>query len=154
VAVTGAQAAVGIDGQAAPLGAATRLRRGEVLQVRPASVGVRSYVAFSGGLDVPLVLGSASADLLSGLGPPRLADGDVLQVGPTASAERREGCALGELAAPATPGVLIHPGPRLDWVASPGGTGERRLDGVSGQQPRGAAAARSAAAAPRWRAGK
>ena len=120
VAVTGAQAAVSIGGQPAPLRAATLLRRGQVLEVRSASAGVRNYLAFSGGLDVPHVLGSASADLLSGLGPPRLADGDVLQLGSPAGAEHREGCALGELAAPAMPGLVIHPGPRLDWLASPG----------------------------------
>jgi biotin-dependent carboxylase-like uncharacterized protein len=120
VAVTGTQAAFRIDGQPAPLRVATLLRRGQVLEVGPASTGVRSYVAFSGGLDVPRVLGSASADLLSGLGPARLADGDVLRLGSPGSPERREGCALGELAAPAVPGLLVHPGPRLDWLASPG----------------------------------
>jgi biotin-dependent carboxylase-like uncharacterized protein len=120
VAVTGAQAAVGIDGQPALLRAATVLRRGQVLQVRPASAGVRNYLAFSRGLDVPRVLGSASADLLSGLGPPRLADGDVLQLGSPGSEGRAEGCPLGELAAPAVPGLVIYPGPRLDWLASPG----------------------------------
>jgi biotin-dependent carboxylase-like uncharacterized protein len=120
VAVTGAQAGVDVGGQSAPLGVAALLRRGQVLQVRSASVGVRNYLAFSGGLDVPHVLGSASADLLSGLGPSRLADGDVLQLGSPASTERRDGCAPGELAAPARPGLVVHPGPRLDWLATPG----------------------------------
>jgi biotin-dependent carboxylase-like uncharacterized protein len=120
VAVTGAEAGVRVDGQPVPLRAAALLRRGQVLEVRPASAGVRNYLAFSGGLNVPHVLGSASADLLSGLGPPRLADGDVLQLGSPVSPERREGCALGELAAPALPGLVVHPGPRLDWLASPG----------------------------------
>jgi len=120
VAVTGTEAAVRIDGQPSPLRKATLLRPGQVLEVRQASTGVRSYLAFSGGLDVPRVLGSASADLLSGLGPARLADGDVLQLGSPGSPECREGCALGELAAPALPGLVVHPGPRLDWLASPG----------------------------------
>jgi len=120
VAVTGAEAVVRVDGQPVRLRAATPLRRGQVLEVRPASTGVRNYLAFSGGLSVPRVLGSASADLLSGLGPPRLADGDVLQLGSPVSMERREGCALGELAALAVPGLVVHPGPRLDWLASPG----------------------------------
>jgi len=35
-----------------------------------------------GGFDVPPVLGSRSTDRLSGLGPPALADGQVLPVGP------------------------------------------------------------------------
>lgn len=135
-AVTGAQAAVRIDGQPARLGAATELRRGQLLEVRSATSGVRSYLAFSGGLAVPRVLGSASADLLSGLGPARLADGDVLRLGPPDGPDGRDGCALGELpdvAAPARPGaassgdgatgpvqLVIHPGPRFDWLAGPG----------------------------------
>jgi biotin-dependent carboxylase-like uncharacterized protein len=120
VAVTGAQAAVRIDGEPARLAAATELSRGKLLEVRSATSGVRSYVAITGGVDVPRVLGSASADLLSGLGPARLADGDVLQLGSPQGADDRDGCALGELAAPAMPGLVIHPGPRLDWLASPG----------------------------------
>jgi biotin-dependent carboxylase-like uncharacterized protein len=136
VAVTGAQAAVRVDGQSARWAAGIELRRGKLLEVRSATAGVRSYMAFSGGLDVPRVLGSASADLLSGLGPARLADGDVLQLGRPEGADGRDGCALGELpavAVAARPGaasssdgaggpvqLVIHPGPRLDWLASPG----------------------------------
>ena len=58
---------------------------GQILDVGPARPGVRSYVAFSGGLRVPPVLGSASTDLLSGLGPARLAAGDVLPLGDAAA---------------------------------------------------------------------
>ncbi|HEU5418567.1 MAG TPA: biotin-dependent carboxyltransferase family protein [Streptosporangiaceae bacterium] len=154
-AVTGAAATVTVDGQPTAPDAAIRLRAGQVLDIGPARPGVRCYVAFSGGLAVPRVLGSASADLLSGLGPARLAAGDVLPLGPAgdhgpaagqaapgetapgpAGAARAgtalAGCRLGELAA-ATPGeagtgtgqhepaaLLIHPGPRLDWLAEPG----------------------------------
>src|SRR6266581_4251957 len=42
---------------------------------RPATVAV------AGGIDVPPVLGSRSTDTLSGLGPQRLRDGDVLPLG-------------------------------------------------------------------------
>ena len=43
--------------------------------------GVRSYLAVRGGVGVPPVLGSRSADLRSGLGPAALRPGDVLPVG-------------------------------------------------------------------------
>ncbi len=119
-AVTGAFAAVRVDGQAAPLGKPVELRRGQVLEVRTAQSGVRSYVAFSGGLAVPRVLGSASADLLSGLGPVRLADGDVLPLGVPGAAGGGPGCALGVLPVPAQDYLLLYPGPRADWLASPG----------------------------------
>lgn len=118
-AVTGAQAAVRVDGQPAGHGAALRLRPGQVLEVRAAKSGVRSYLAFSGGIDVPPVLGSASADLLSGLGPDRLADGDLLPLGPLAPTGRG-GCLLGELPAGLAAELVVYPGPRADWLASPG----------------------------------
>jgi biotin-dependent carboxylase-like uncharacterized protein len=125
-AVTGAQAAVLVDGQPADHGAAIGLRPGQVLEVRPAKSGVRSYLAFSGGLDVARVLGSASADLLSGLGPARLADGDLLPLGPPGATAGQGGCALGELPGTVANGagapaeLLIYPGPRYDWLDRPG----------------------------------
>jgi len=119
-AVTGAAAEVRVDGQPAPLWEPVELRRGQLLEVRTAQSGVRSYVAFSGGLAVPRVLRSASADLLSGLGPARLADGDVLPLGVPGAAGGGPACALGELPVLAEDYVLLHPGPRADWLASPG----------------------------------
>ena len=133
-AVTGATAAVKVDGQPAAAGAPVQLRAGQVLDVGPARPGVRCYVAFSGGLAVARTLGSASADLLSGLGPARLAAGDVLPLGEPAAAGAAgpadgaaaalAGCRLGEVAAGQEPGgpadLLIHPGPRYDWLDDPG----------------------------------
>jgi biotin-dependent carboxylase-like uncharacterized protein len=120
--VTGAGAAVRVDGQPADHGAALHLRPGQVLEVRPAKTGVRSYLAFSGGIDAPPVLGSASADLLSGLGPARLADGDLLALGQPGAGQ--PGCELGEIPSPAAGAVaaelVVYPGPRHDWLASPG----------------------------------
>jgi biotin-dependent carboxylase-like uncharacterized protein len=85
VAVTGAHAAVRLDGRPVGLGTAVAMAAGQTLDVGPARPGIRSYVAFSGGLRVPPVLGSASTDLLSGLGPARLAAGDVLTLGDAAA---------------------------------------------------------------------
>lgn len=56
------------------------LEAGQALRVPP-SVGLLSYVAVRGGVGVAPVLGSRSTDLLAGLGPAPLADGDVLGVG-------------------------------------------------------------------------
>ena len=58
VAVTGADMAVTINGAAAPAWTTLLLLPGDVLKVGVARSGVRGYVAFSGGIDVPLVLGS------------------------------------------------------------------------------------------------
>jgi biotin-dependent carboxylase-like uncharacterized protein len=131
-AVTGARAAVRVDGQPAEPGASIELRPGQLLDVGPARPGVRSYVAFSGGLQPERVLGSASTDLLSGLGPDRLSAGDVLPLGEAGGDTGHDpdatpaGCALGgvDLAETAPPDgqakLLIHLGPRQDWLSADG----------------------------------
>jgi len=124
-AVTGARAAVGVDGHPAVMGAAIALHPGQLLDVGPARPGVRSYVAFSGGLALPRVLGSASTDLLSGIGPARLAAGHVLPLGdPGAHPDVRGRCALPgapEGSAPAGQAkLLVHLGPRRDWLPADG----------------------------------
>lgn len=114
VAVTGAPAAVRVDGRSRDSNVALRLRAGAVLEVGQASAGVRSYVAVRGGLVVEPVLGSRSYDLLSGLGPPPLQAGQHLPLGP----------ATGDV--PAVDFVPLPPfdpcpvlpviaGPRHDW---------------------------------------
>lgn len=83
--------------------------------------GVRTYLAVQGGFDVPEVLGSASTDTLSGLGPAPITRGDRLRIGiaenPVESANSDHHLA------PTTPGSLIiasvYPGPRQDWFADP-----------------------------------
>ncbi|MBH1936987.1 biotin-dependent carboxyltransferase family protein [Streptomyces sp. AV19] len=117
VAVTGAPCPVRADGRPVAWGAPVRLPAGAVLDVGTASAGLRGYVAFAGGVDVPPVLGSRSRDLLSGLGPEPLADGAVLPLGapcgPPAAADAvpSAGPPVGELVLP------LVPGPRDDWFA-------------------------------------
>jgi biotin-dependent carboxylase-like uncharacterized protein len=81
VAVTGAACAVRVDGRPAAWGAPVRVPPGALLDVGAAACGLRTYVTFAGGVGVPEVLGSRSSDLLSGLGPAPLADGDQLPLG-------------------------------------------------------------------------
>lgn len=57
------------------------LAPGEVLRVTPDERRLWHYVAISGGIDVPPVLGSRAADTLSGLGTPPLRPADRLPVG-------------------------------------------------------------------------
>jgi allophanate hydrolase subunit 2 len=54
---------------------------GALLEIGPALRGVRCSIAIAGGVLADLVLGSRSTDLLSGLGPAPLRDGDRLAVG-------------------------------------------------------------------------
>jgi len=82
IAVTGAAAAVSVAQHPAAWGVPVTVGAGEVVDIGVAVAGVRSYVAVAGGLTVPPVLGSRSTDTLSGLGPPPLAAGDDIAVGP------------------------------------------------------------------------
>jgi biotin-dependent carboxylase-like uncharacterized protein len=59
-------------------------KKGDVLAIETPVHGARIYVCFAGGIDVPLVMGSRSTDLKSGLGGLEgrgLKRGDVLPIG-------------------------------------------------------------------------
>ena len=116
-AVVGAPAPVRVDGRPAPWGAPVRVPAGAVLDVGSVTCGVRGYVALDGGVAVTAVLGSRSSDLLSGLGPPRLAAGQVLPLGPATG----EPVWIDPLPLPAPPAELqlrLDPGPREDWFTA------------------------------------
>lgn len=113
VVVTGAVGPLHVDGVAVEHGRAFVVRTGQELRVGPFQLGLRAYVGVAGGIDVEPVLESRSADTLSGLGPPRLAEGDVLPVGPAHRAAEVE-----DVPALLTSGVITVaavPGPRDDW---------------------------------------
>ena len=116
VAVTGAPAPVTVDGRPAPFDGPLTLTPGQVLGLGLPPVGLRSYLAVRGGIDVPTVLGSRSTDTLSGLGPAPLASGDRLSVGTLAADEPVvDVAAVGSPSSRPVLGVL--PGPRRDWLA-------------------------------------
>ena len=81
VAVTGAEAEILVDDRPVGWGEPVSVRAGQTLRVGPARSGLRSYLAFAGGVDVPQVLGSRATDTLSGTGPAPLSAGDELPVG-------------------------------------------------------------------------
>ncbi len=91
IAVTGAEAPVTLNGEEIPRWTAVAVRAGDVLRVGAARRGVWSYVAFSGGIDVPLALGSRSTYLrgsLGGLEGRALRQGDVVPLAPAAGPGR------------------------------------------------------------------
>jgi len=81
VAVTGAQGHVDVDGRHAGTHTPLHLAPGARLHLGQARTGIRYYLAVSGGLSTPPVLGSRSHDTLGHLGPPVLGEGDVLPIG-------------------------------------------------------------------------
>jgi biotin-dependent carboxylase-like uncharacterized protein len=83
VAVTGADLPARVDGEERPAWEAFEVRRGETLSFDYLRGGARAYIAFSGGIDVPPVLGSRSTYTLTGLGGYEgrgLREGDVLRL--------------------------------------------------------------------------
>ena len=83
IAVTGAEARVTVNGSDAPRWATIVLDAGETVKIGSARSGLRSYVAFSGGIDVPLFLGSRSTYVRGAFGGHEgraLRRGDRLQI--------------------------------------------------------------------------
>ncbi|MFD4744927.1 biotin-dependent carboxyltransferase family protein [Streptomyces rubiginosohelvolus] len=114
--VGGAGCRVTVDGRPVAWGAPVRVPAGAVLEAGPAGTGLRSYLAFAGGLVPDPVLGSRSADLLSGLGPAPLSADDELPLGEPASGGPPPH--TGPVPWPGAPAELVlpvHPGPRHDW---------------------------------------
>lgn len=104
-----------------------RVEAGETLTIGMAHAGLRTYLAVRGGIDVQHVLGSASTDLLSGLGPAPLRAGMRLQIGaPRGQRPSVEVAAVAPL--PSKPQLRVLPGPRLEWFAD--GALRRLLDGT------------------------
>ncbi|MCZ8158866.1 MAG: biotin-dependent carboxyltransferase family protein [Rhizobiaceae bacterium] len=84
VAVTGAEMPIKVDGEEKPGWAAFRVKAGQVLTFDYLKTGARIYIAISGGIDVPLALGSRSTyaiGALGGLNGRPLTAGDNLPVG-------------------------------------------------------------------------
>lgn len=118
VALAGADAAAAIDDRPVPHGAPFVVRRGETLRLGFPTRGLRTCLAVRGGVDAPVVLGSRSADTLSGIGPAPLRAGDRVAVGPSPRG------AVALPAAPADPApdapLRIVWGPRDDWFDAAG----------------------------------
>ncbi len=124
LAVTGARVPLLIEGsdgteRRAATHAPFALRAGETVRMGFPSEGLRSYTAVRGGWEAAPALGSRSTDILSGLGPPPLARGGFLRVGPAS-----EGMSVGNPELPAAlprEAVLrFVPGPRIDWFPEGG----------------------------------
>lgn len=118
VAVGGAPCPVTVDGRPAAWGAPLRVPAGAVVEAHPAVRGVRSYLAFAGGVAAEPVLGSRSTDLLSGLGPEPLTDGAVLPLGPEPAATAGGGGPVPWPAPPAELLLRVRLGPRDDWFTA------------------------------------
>jgi biotin-dependent carboxylase-like uncharacterized protein len=86
VAVTGAELPPKVNGEARETWTSFRVKAGQVLSFDFLKKGARAYIAISGGIEVPVVLGSRSTYALGALGGHegrKLQAGDQLPVGAT-----------------------------------------------------------------------
>jgi biotin-dependent carboxylase-like uncharacterized protein len=143
IALAGAELGARIrGGRRLPVGRSHRLAAGDIVEIPgdPAAAstsGARAYLAVTGGIDVPVVLGSRSTCLAGGFGGfagrPLLA-GDRLAVGPGSDAPRAD---LVWSVADASPSGTGRPGPVLRVLP----TSHPGLDALTGRGWRVAAAA-------------
>jgi antagonist of KipI len=123
IAVTGAEAPVTINGAAAPAWTTLPLAQGDTVRVAAARAGVRVYVAFSGGLDVPPVLGSRATYLrgrLGGVEGRALRRDDVLRLFPAPMPAVRRLAAAELPVFDTEPEIRVVLGPQADRFTSEG----------------------------------
>lgn len=84
-AVTGAEVPLLLNGEACPAWQTLQAHAGDVLSFQFMRMGARAYIAFAGGIDVPLIMNSRSTYLAGRMGGYKgrsLKDGDVLSLLP------------------------------------------------------------------------
>lgn len=113
IAVCGARAPVQINGVAMPLWRPIVIATGATLSIDPAQLGARCYLAISGGVLTPPVLGSRSALVQQPGFPPPLQRGETLRYSTAALAQ--------------WPALRRAPG-RANWAAPWWADGEPLLD--------------------------
>lgn len=82
IAITGGDFDPKINGEPIPMYRAVEVKQGDELEMGFCRSGVWGYIAFAGGLDVPLVMGSRSTDTkckFGGYEGRKLADGDEIE---------------------------------------------------------------------------
>jgi urea carboxylase len=120
VAVTGADMRPKLDGEDVPMWQTLAVRAGQVLELSAARTGARSYIAFSGGIDTPPVLGSRAVFHMANIGGSALRAEQTLPLGQvgqgreflTVDAENRPQMAAGKLWE-----IECVLGPNDDWLA-------------------------------------
>jgi antagonist of KipI len=109
IALTGSDFAASV-----PMWQPVDIRPGETVRFGPARNGARCYLSVRGGLDVPLVMGSASVHVMTGVGGRPLRPGDTLPIGDLAVRRPRKPAH----GAPAHNGIAClrtTAGPQAQW---------------------------------------
>ena len=125
VALAGADMRATLDGAPVPLWEGIGVRTGQTLTLASAITGARTYVAFAGGIDAPLFLGSRATFVIGscgGLDGTALKEGQTIPLTPVEAApgrRLRDGCRP-----PAPAGgvweIEVVAGPNDDWIDEAG----------------------------------
>ncbi len=126
-AIAGADMGATLDGEPLPLWESVAAHAGQTLALGSATAGARAYIAFAGGIDAPLFLGSRATFVVGGcggLGGGALREGQAIPFG-TPGADAVPGRRIGENHRPpiATAGaweVEAVAGPNDDWIDEAG----------------------------------
>lgn len=121
IAITGADLSPTCEGQSLPMWTVTTIPAGSRLRFGTRRQGTRAYLTVAGGIEAPLLLGSRSTHVRSGLGGfagRPLKKSDQLPVGaPPSTGRCCEGRALAQSSRPqylASPILRVIPGPQVD----------------------------------------
>ncbi|WP_430440863.1 biotin-dependent carboxyltransferase family protein [Shinella sp.] len=120
IAVTGADMRPKLDGQPVPMWKSVPVRAGQVLELGAAYTGARGYIAVSGGIDTPVVLGSRAVFHMARVGGQALAKDQTVPLGEQ-PAGARDMLAVPEasrppLATDKTWQIEALAGPNDDWL--------------------------------------
>ena len=121
IALTGADMGALLDGVPLETYCSHQVRAGQTLTMGLAKTGCRGYLAVSGGVDVPVVMGSRSTNLkcqLGGMEGRALKRGDVLEAAGGIPAARKKTAEKPELSQSVT--VRVIPGPQDDLFTKRG----------------------------------
>jgi antagonist of KipI len=120
IAITGADLQPAVDGESIPMWQSRLMKTGNILSFKGRGTGCRAYLSVSGGISVPIVMGSRSTNLTArfgGLDGRPLAKGDVLCTESPTTLPKREKTAFDSEMIPvysAEQRLRIIPGPQND----------------------------------------
>ena len=125
IAITGADMSPKIDGTPVPLWESLEVKKDQILEMAFATVGARSYIAFSGGINTTPWLGSRSTFHKAGVGGidgKAIQDGQIIPLNKSKSVKGRK---IKNSSIPVMPTnkkwlVEVVKGPNDDWVDEKG----------------------------------
>jgi urea carboxylase len=125
IAITGADMSPKIDGAPAPLWESLKVKKDQILEMTFATVGARSYIAFSGGINTTPWLGSRSTFHKAGVGG---IDGKAIQDGQIIPLNKSKSITGRKIKKSSIPvmstnkkwSVEVVKGPNDDWVDEKG----------------------------------